>query len=179
MLFFAYAAAFRLGSQLVVTTDLTFPDMFKVMSAMVFGAMAIGQNQSIVPDYAEAKEAANRIFLLFSKIPKIDSFNKTDGFKGLKQAKITASKVEFTYPSRQFFQVLKGIDLSVYKNKTVALVGQSGCGKSTMFGMFQRFYDYDSGRVDVGNVEIPKRNVADLRHHYGLVQQEPVLFKVD
>ena len=55
MIFFAYAAAFRLGTHLIYTTDLTFSNMFKVMSAMVFGAMAIGQNQSSVPDYADAK----------------------------------------------------------------------------------------------------------------------------
>merc|ERR1712158_179531 len=49
-------------------------------------------------------------------------------------------------------------------------------GKSTMFQMLQRFYDYDDGNIDIGKISIPDRNVSNLRHQFGLVQQEPILF---
>ena len=58
----------------------------------------------------------------------------------------------------------------------MALVGQSGCGKSTIFQLLQRFYDVDSGKLEIGGVEIRNAKLDDLRHNYGLVQQEPVLF---
>lgn len=177
MIFFAYAAAFRLGTYLVAYQGLVFTDMFKVMSAMTFGALAIGQNQSIMPDMAEAKEAIDRIWLVFRRKPKIDSFSPS-GQKDLQIPRVNADQVEFTYPSRKLVQVLKGLSFEASQNKTVALVGQSGCGKSTMFQMVQRFYDYDAGKIELGKIVVPDRNVTDLRHHFGLVQQEPVLFKV-
>lgn len=56
-------------------------------------------------------------------------------------------EVEFAYPTRTSQRVLKGIDLKVEAGKTVALVGSSGCGKSTILQLLQRFYDPDSGKI--------------------------------
>lgn len=56
-------------------------------------------------------------------------------------------EVEFSYPTRKKIKVLKGIDLEMDAGKTVALVGSSGCGKSTVLQLMQRFYDPDSGRI--------------------------------
>lgn len=56
-------------------------------------------------------------------------------------------EVEFSYPTRQHQVVLKGIDLKVEAGKTVALVGSSGCGKSTILQLIQRFYDPDTGNI--------------------------------
>lgn len=55
--------------------------------------------------------------------------------------------VEFSYPTRPHQMVLKGIDLKVDAGKTVALVGSSGCGKSTILQLLQRFYDPDTGNI--------------------------------
>lgn len=55
--------------------------------------------------------------------------------------------VEFCYPTRPSQRVLKGIDLKMEAGKTIALVGSSGCGKSTILQLFQRFYDPDSGFI--------------------------------
>jgi len=56
-------------------------------------------------------------------------------------------KVTFCYPTRPTVQVLQGLDLSVFKGKTVALVGQSGCGKSTCLQLLLRFYDLNEGKI--------------------------------
>jgi len=175
MLFFAYAAAFRMGIYLVSEQGQNFTDIYKVMMAMVFGAMALGQNSSIAPDYAEAKVSANRIFSLFDRVPKIDVRNK-NGRKEIQKGELDLKMVDFTYPLRKEVQVLKAVSYAIEENKTVALVGQSGCGKSTMFQLFQRFYDYDSGEISIDETTLSKNNLSALRHNYGLVQQEPVLF---
>jgi ABC-type multidrug transport system fused ATPase/permease subunit len=61
-------------------------------------------------------------------------------------------------------------------NETVALVGESGCGKSTVVQLLLRFYDVDHGKITLDGVDIKEYNVADLRKVMGLVQQEPILF---
>merc|ERR1712079_734157 len=137
--------------------------------------MALGQNSSIAPDYAEAKVSANRIFSLFDRVPKIDVRNK-NGRKEIQKGELDLKMVDFTYPLRKEVQVLKAVSYAIEENKTVALVGQSGCGKSTMFQLFQRFYDYDSGEISIDETTLSKNNLSALRHNYGLVQQEPVLF---
>ena len=61
-------------------------------------------------------------------------------------------------------------------HETVALVGESGCGKSTVVQLLLRFYDVDHGKILLDGVDIREYNVADLRRVMGLVQQEPILF---
>ena len=55
--------------------------------------------------------------------------------------------IQFMYPSRQDSMILQGLDLNIHKGKTIALVGASGCGKSTVINLLQRFYDPLSGEV--------------------------------
>ena len=78
--------------------------------------------------------------------------------------------------NRPDVQVLKGLTLEVKKGETVALVGQSGCGKSTCIQLIQRFYDGDSGSIELDGVPVNQLNLSWLREQIGFVQQEPVLF---
>ena len=73
-------------------------------------------------------------------------------------------------------QVLNGLTLDVAVGQTVALVGASGCGKSTVIQLIQRFYDPLDGVISIDNQPINKLNVGWLRHRIGVVSQEPVLF---
>ena len=65
---------------------------------------------------------------------------KVDGY-------IQFKDVHFSYPTRPDFKVLKGVNMLVEPGQTVALVGQSGCGKSTVVSLLQRFYDTESGEI--------------------------------
>lgn len=80
------------------------------------------------------------------------------------------------YASREETPVLRGLTLTVEPNETVALVGQSGCGKSTMIQLVERFYDGTDGSIELDGVPINQLNVQWLRQQMGFVQQEPVLF---
>ncbi|GFR58628.1 multidrug resistance protein 1 [Elysia marginata] len=89
---------------------------------------------------------------------------------------ISLKNVHFTYPSRADVKILKGMDLTVPAGQTVALVGQSGCGKSTVIQLLQRFYDPDAGQVCLDGVDLREINIRWLRQNVGIVGQEPVLF---
>lgn len=84
--------------------------------------------------------------------------------------------VKFRYPSRPDVQVLKEFDLKIAAGQTVALVGHSGCGKSTIVQLLQRFYDPDSGRITIDDCDIKSINLSWLRSNIAVVGQEPVLF---
>jgi len=84
--------------------------------------------------------------------------------------------VTFHYPSRPGNRVLQDLSLSIEAGTTVALVGPSGAGKTTVFQLLQRFYDIESGQIRVGGVPIRELRLEDLRRHIALVPQEPVIF---
>ncbi|NXB82541.1 MDR1 protein, partial [Donacobius atricapilla] len=84
--------------------------------------------------------------------------------------------VYFNYPSRPDVEILKGLNLKISSGQTVALVGGSGCGKSTTVQLIQRFYDPKEGMVTIDGQDIRTLNVRYLREVIGVVNQEPVLF---
>lgn len=84
--------------------------------------------------------------------------------------------IKFTYPARPEVQVLKGLQLRVEQNQTLALVGSSGSGKSTVVGLLERFYDPSDGYIALNGADIRGLNIRWLRSKIGIVSQEPVLF---
>lgn len=84
--------------------------------------------------------------------------------------------VSFAYPTRMENVILDGFSLSVKASQKVAIVGSSGCGKSTTLALLERFYDIASGSITIDGIEISELNVKWLRQQIGLVSQEPILF---
>lgn len=87
------------------------------------------------------------------------------------------AETSFAYPLRSHARVLKNINLEAAKGQFIALVGASGCGKSTIISMLERFYDPTSGAVLLGEQELTVLNPRKYRAQVGLVQQEPTLFQ--
>ncbi|XP_039593521.1 ATP-dependent translocase ABCB1-like isoform X2 [Polypterus senegalus] len=174
--FFVNAAVFRLGSWLIAHCQTQFENMYIVFSVIVFAAMQVGQSSSFAPDLGKAKVSAQRIFALLEKKPKIDIYStegrKLDHFDG----NIEFQDVHFAYPTRKKVQVLQGLNVKVSKGQTLALVGSSGCGKSTSVQLLERFYDPINGHVLVDGNDITSLNLAWLRSQIGIVSQEPILF---
>ncbi|XP_042173105.1 ATP-dependent translocase ABCB1 isoform X6 [Oncorhynchus tshawytscha] len=170
------AAIFRFGSWLIAHCHTEYENVFLVFSVIIFAAMNIGESASFAPDFAKAKAAAGRILGLLEKKPEIDIYSeegeKPTDFVG----DIEFRGIHFAYPTRQNVRVLQGLNVSVGPGQTLALVGESGCGKSTSIQLLERFYSPAEGQVLVDGLDTKTLNLSWLRSQLGLVSQEPILF---
>uniref|UniRef100_A0A9J7YMR1 ATP-binding cassette sub-family B member 5 n=1 Tax=Cyprinus carpio carpio TaxID=630221 RepID=A0A9J7YMR1_CYPCA len=170
------AAIFHFGAWLIARCYTEYENVFLVFSVIVFATKNIGQSSSFAPDFAKAKAAAGRILLLLEKKPAIDIYDESGQQPTTFSGNVEFRDVQFSYPARQNVKVLQGLNVSVSQGQTLALVGSSGCGKSTTIQLLERFYDPAAGQVFVDGNDSRYLNLAWLRTQMGLVSQEPILF---
>nr|AAO20901.1 Mdr3 [Takifugu rubripes] len=176
MIYFAYAACFRFGAWLIEAGRMDVEGVFLVVSAVLYGAMAVGEANTFAPNYAKAKMAASYLMMLINKKPAIDNLSEEGTSPEKYDGNVHFEGVKFNYPSRPDVTILQGLNLKVKKGETLALVGSSGCGKSTTIQLLERFYDPREGRVSLDGVNVKQLNIHWLRSQIGIVSQEPVLF---
>ncbi|KAM9325016.1 ATP-dependent translocase ABCB1-like [Gastrophryne carolinensis] len=174
--FFVNAAVFRFGAWLIAHCYTTFENVFIVFSAVIFAAMNVGQSTSLAPDFGKARVSGQRIMKLLDRTPKIDSYSEDGDKLSAFEGNLEFQDTKFVYPTRPKVQVLQGLNLKVSKGQTLALVGSSGCGKSTSIQLLERFYDPVDGRVLADGVDTKSMNLKWLRSQMGIVSQEPMLF---
>ncbi|PWA86223.1 ABC transporter family protein [Artemisia annua] len=164
------------GSRLVMYHGAKGGAVYAVGASICIGGISLGSALSNVKYLSDAMAASQRIREVIKRVPEIDSDN-IDGeiLQGV-LGEVEFKGVNFAYPSRPETVILKDFNLKVPAGKTVALVGGSGSGKSTMIALLQRFYDTQGGKISVDGVRIDKLQLKWLRSQMGLVSQEPALF---
>jgi ATP-binding cassette subfamily B protein len=150
------------------------------LAAFIFYAFivagSVGSISEVVSDLQRAAGATERLVeLLAATSPLIDPADPVV-LEARGPASLGFEGVDFTYPTRPTARVLKQASFRVGAGATIALVGPSGAGKTTLFDLAQRFYDPDSGRVLIDGVDIRRCSLRDLRDQIGFVPQDPVLF---
>ncbi|GER29438.1 ABC transporter B family member [Striga asiatica] len=141
-----------------------------------YGSRALGSGLSNLKYFSEASLAAERIKEVIERVPKIDSDSVEGQILEDVKGEVEFKHVEFAYPSRPESLIFEDFNLKVLAGKTVALVGGSGSGKSTVIALLQRFYDPLGGEILLDGVAIGELQVKWLRSQMGLVSQEPALF---
>ncbi|KAJ1548484.1 GTPase-activating protein [Cladochytrium tenue] len=176
--FLSNSLLFWFGGRLIAYNGYTIKDFFVVFMAVLFGATSAGRMFSFVPDVTKAKMAAEDILALLERKPLIDSNTETGA--PVRHARVEGAvefrDVHFVYPTRPKVKVLRGLNITANPGEFIALVGQSGCGKSTTVGLIERFYDVVSGTVTLDGRDIRSLNLEQYRNVIGLVSQEPNLY---
>ncbi|XP_050514651.1 multidrug resistance protein 2-like isoform X2 [Diabrotica virgifera virgifera] len=174
LLFFAYATAMYYGGFLI-RDGLPYDRVFKVSQAQIMGTVSIANSLAFSPNFAKGVAAAKKVKSFLSRIPLIRDLPSSRQMVKA-SGNFSFSEIEFTYPTRPNVLILKGLNLDILNGKTVALVGESGCGKSTIIQLIERFYDPRSGEVKMDGVDLKDISLDSLRSHMGIVSQEPNLF---
>ncbi|KAK3404217.1 hypothetical protein EUGRSUZ_K00534 [Eucalyptus grandis] len=145
-----------------------------VMS-ILFGAISITYAAPDMQVFNQAKAAGNEVFKVIRRQPTISNASGGIVLKEI-EGNIDIRNIHFSYPSREDKVILQGFTLSIPAGKTVALVGSSGCGKSTVISLVARFYDPSKGVILIDNHNIRDLDLKCLRQNNGAVSQEPSLF---
>ncbi|KAJ5653255.1 Leptomycin B resistance protein [Penicillium lividum] len=177
LVFLCMALGFWYGGTLITTGEYSIQQFFICFPAIVFGAQSAGSIFAFAPDMGKAQESARELKTLLDYKPSIDTWS-TDGEKVEEiEGRIEFRDVHFRYPTRPEQPVLRGLNLTVEPGQYVALVGASGCGKSTTIALLERFYDPITGGVFADGKEISSLNLPDYRSFVALVSQEPTLYQ--
>lgn len=149
---------------------------FTAIFSAIVGGMSLGQSFSNLGAFSKGKAAGYKLLEIIKQKPSIIQ-EPSDG-KCLTEVSgnIEFKNVTFSYPSRPDVMVFRDFSIFFPAGKTVAVVGGSGSGKSTVVSLIERFYDPNQGQVLLDNVDIRTLQLRWLRDQIGLVNQEPALF---
>lgn len=178
--FLAMALGFWYGGRLLSYGEYTATQFYTVFIAVLFSGEAAASFFMYTTSLTQAQRAANYIFGLRAGVPvELDDEGVDHGGDGDKDSAIgvECDRLDFAYPGRPNIPVLQDLSLAVQPGQFVAFVGASGCGKTTMISLLERFYDPTRGRLCLDGRDSCNIPLREMRRHMALVQQEPVLYQ--
>jgi ATP-binding cassette subfamily B (MDR/TAP) protein 1 len=171
-----WAFDFWYGGKLVNDGRITFADMFKTFFILVSTGRLIADAGSMTSDLAKGSNTLTSVFEILDRTTRIMADDADAEKLDKVEGNIEVRDVDFAYPMRPDVMVFKGFSLRVKAGRSIALVGQSGSGKSTIIGLIERYYDPLKGEVRIDGKDIKHLHLQTLRRHIALVGQEPTLF---
>ncbi|MBX3247803.1 MAG: ATP-binding cassette domain-containing protein [Myxococcales bacterium] len=173
--FLAIGLVVWLGGRRVAAGELSAGGLTAFLLYTTIVAVALASLTSLWGSLQRAAGATQRLYEIIDTVPAIQSPAAPAAFPD-EPRRIAFEGVRFAYDARPDVEVLAGVDLHVEPGETVALVGPSGAGKTTLTALVPRFFDVDAGRVTVGGVDVRELDLDALRARIAMVPQDPVLF---
>ncbi len=180
LVFGAIVFVLWLGAHAVLQGRLTtgLLTQFILYAALVAGST--GAIAEVLGDVQRAAGATERLLELLEAQPQIRAPAQPERLvPSSAGATVAFDAVSFCYPSRPDERALDEVSLSVAAGETVALVGPSGAGKTTLFQLLLRFYDPQAGSIRLGGIDLRRLDPAELRAAIGFVSQDSVVFSAD
>ncbi len=175
LVFGSIATVLWFGGRDVLAGRITAGSLSAFIFYSIIVAGAVGALSEVIADLQRAAGAAERLGELLAVPSQITSPAQPKVIAAGK-AEIHFDDVTFAYPARLDRNVLDHFSLHIPAGKTVALVGMSGAGKTTIFQLLLRFYDASSGKISINGTDITQAALPALRGRMGLVPQDPVIF---
>ncbi|KAF7232982.1 hypothetical protein EG68_07298 [Paragonimus skrjabini miyazakii] len=179
----SYAAAFSFGAYLMSHGEIELVAIFKVFAAISFAAQALGRTSHLGPDMKHAAMASTRIFRILDRKSRIPASEGVEPEVPLNAVPIEFKRVSLRYEARPTTYAIKNFSHVIRPGQIVALVGHSGCGKTSLFKLLQRFYDCSSVQdrdrgIFMGTIRLDEIAPNWIRRQAGVVDQEPHLFNL-
>ncbi|KAK0553859.1 ATP-dependent permease [Tilletia horrida] len=175
LIYCAEGALFAAGGVLVAHDKYTFQQMITVFTLMVFAVTYASQLLANLPGLAKATQAVESLERLLDL--SLDNEEALGNIRGELPGAIEFDDVHFRYPDSPR-HVLKGLSFTIMPGETVAIVGASGCGKSSILNLLQRYYLPSSGKVRMSGIDTRYIDISSLREHMAVVAQNPQLLEM-
>ncbi len=165
-----------IGASSVIAGEMTAGRLGQFVLYAVFAAGALAQLSEVWGEINQAAGSAERMSELLAIEPEISSPAKPMPLPKPSRGEVSFDAVRFVYPSRPDLIALNDVSFDVARGETVALVGPSGAGKTTIFNLILRFYDPTSGKVRVDGVDVSRVSLKELRQRIAFVPQDVAVF---
>ena len=177
--FLSMALGFWYGGRLISFGEYTSQQFYTVFIAIIFSGEAAASLFTYTSSITQAQGAANYVFNIRKEVPTDmkDNYPPKPQNHAVEAIEVDCIDLVFAYPRRPAIQVLKGVSFNIQPGQFVAFVGASGCGKTTMINLLERFYEPTSGSIRLDGVDAMSMHLGQSRRHMALVQQEPVLYQ--
>ena len=172
---FVTALIFYYGAVLVSTGSYTTDTILTVFTMLLFSMSQANNVIAFVPQINSSRDTATRLLRL-AFLPYKSSHEDTGHIRLSHPGPITFNDTTFAYPTRPTFPVLSSFNLTIQPSTTTALVGSSGCGKSTIANLLLALHPPDSGTLTMNSVPISRLHIPTLRSLIAIVPQQPTLF---
>lgn len=161
------------GASLVQANAITIGELF---SFVIYTSFIGGSIAGLGDIYTQLQKAIGASERLLEILGEKDEMTNSTGIEVKLGGDIAFQNVSFSYPTRKEFTVLKNLNFRIQPGEKVALVGQSGSGKSTIINLLMRFYPVESGQIVVDSIEATHFELSAYRKNIGIVPQEVILF---
>lgn len=164
------------GGQDVLAGKITAGDLSSFIFYSIISATSLVALSQIAGQLQSASSAAERIFELLQIESPVKEIADPKPFLSSEKVTLKFNSVNFSYPSRKDFLVLKDFNFEIKPGEKIAIVGLSGSGKSTLLQLLLRFYDVNSGAITINDRDVKSLSFKDLRQNFSYISQDCFIF---